>query len=137
MHPNRTSQRCRTLRRGAATVELAVSLPIIILVVLGSLEGANLMFAKQAMVESAYQAVKVAIRPETSNALAISAANEVAEGRRLDSINVSFDPANVADVPAGTPIRVTVSVNADQVRILNSRLIPVADVSAEAVMIKE
>jgi Flp pilus assembly protein TadG len=118
-------------------VELAVALPIIILVVLGSLEGANLMFAKQAMVESAYQAVKVAIRPETSNQLAIDAANEVATGRRLDSISVQFDPPNVATASPGTPIRVTVAVSADQVRILNSRLIPVADISAVAVMIKE
>ncbi len=124
-------------RTGVATVELAVTLPVIILVVLGALEGANLMFAKQAMVESAYQAAKVAIRPETTNAAAIEAANRVAQGRRLDTINVNFDPPNVATVPAGTPIRVTVAVSADQVRIMNSRLIPVADISAIAVMIKE
>ncbi len=40
-------------RRGAAIVELAVCLPVIALIVFASLEGANMLFVRQATVQAA------------------------------------------------------------------------------------
>ena len=53
-------------RRGAATVELAVCLPVIFLLSMGAMEGASLIFLRQAMVQSAYEAVKEAVRTDGS-----------------------------------------------------------------------
>jgi len=42
-------------RRGTSTVELAVCLPVIFLLSMGAMEGASLIFLRQAMVQSAYE----------------------------------------------------------------------------------
>lgn len=42
-------------RRGAAVVEFAVCLPVIIIIVFGAIEAASLLFLKQALIQSAYE----------------------------------------------------------------------------------
>lgn len=124
-------------RRGAAVVELAVCLPVIVLLVLGAIEGASLLFARQAMVECAYEAAIVAIRDNATNAQAIDAADSVIKSRRLSGLALTFDPADVSSIPRGRPVRVTASVPAGSHRLINSRLAGVTTIRAVAVMIKE
>ena len=47
-------------RAGIAVVEFAVCLPILVLVVFGSIEACNAIYLKQAATASAYEAVRVA-----------------------------------------------------------------------------
>jgi Flp pilus assembly protein TadG len=47
----------RNRRSGAAVVELAVCMPLIVLLTFASLEGANMLFMRQAAVQAAYEAV--------------------------------------------------------------------------------
>ncbi len=124
-------------RRGAAVVELAVCLPVIMLLVLGAIEGASLLFARQAMVECAYEAAVVAIRDNATNAQALDAADSVIKSRRLTGLALTFEPSDVNTAPRGTPIRVTASVPAGPHRLINSRLAGVTTIRAVAVMIKE
>jgi Flp pilus assembly protein TadG len=124
-------------RRGAAAVELAVCLPVIVLLVLGAIEGASLLFARQAMVECAYEAAVVAIRDNATNAQAIDAADSVIKSRRLTGLTLTFEPSNVNTTPRGTPVRVTASVPAGSHRLINSRFAGVTTIRAVAVMIKE
>jgi hypothetical protein len=124
-------------RRGAAVIELAVCLPVIVLLVLGAIEGASLLFARQAMVECAYEAAVVAIRDNATNAVAIDAADSVIKSRRLTGLQIVFEPPDVSRVPRGTPIRVTASIPAGSHRLINSRLAGVTTIRAVAVMIKE
>ena len=53
--------RARDARKGAAVVEFAVCLPVVVLIVLGSIEAASLLFLKQTLVQASYEGVKVAI----------------------------------------------------------------------------
>ena len=118
-------------------LELAVCLPVMVLLVLGSIEAATLMFTKQAMVQTAYEASMVAIKNNSTNAAAIAAANQVVRSHRLDGLTLDFQPADVSRAPRGTVIRVTATVPAGSHRLINSRIIGVNSVSAQAFMIKE
>ena len=124
-------------RQGSATVELAVCLPVLLLVVLGSIEAAGLTFTRQAMVQTAYEAASVAIRHDATNQTAVNAANQVARGRNLKGVNIRFDPSDVSRVARGQTITVTASVAASEGRSLKSNLIKTNTITAKAVMIKE
>lgn len=129
--------RFRRNRQGAAVVEFAVCLPLIVMIVLGTLEASSLLFAKQAIVQSAYEAAIVASKHDGTPTKAIDAASRVALGRKINQVQVNFDPSNFAALPSGTILTVTVSAPAASNRLLNSNLIGATTVSATAVMVKE
>jgi Flp pilus assembly protein TadG len=124
-------------RSGAAVVEFAVCLPVILLIVLGSIEAASMLFLRQALVQSAYEGVKVAARNNGDNARATEAVENVAEGRRLKNMSVTFSPKNVAAASQGEIIRVTVSAPGDANSFIPFGPFKNRTVSAQAVMVKE
>ena len=56
----------RGKRFGAAAVELAVCLPAIVLLILGSIEACTMVFVKQSLHIAAYEGVRRAIRYDSS-----------------------------------------------------------------------
>jgi Flp pilus assembly protein TadG len=134
---SRTIPRRHPSRQGAVLIELAVSLPLLTLIVLLALEAMGLTFARQAMVQTAYEAAVIAVRREASNADAIAAAQAVTNGRLLSSVTIEFNPADVSSIPRGTPLTVTASVPAAAARRIGSGLLPIETVSASATMVKE
>ncbi len=123
-------------RKGAALVELAICLPVLLLIVYGALEAAGMIFLRQALVQSAYEAVKVAVK--TGNAeTALEAALDVAEGRNIDQLTVVFTPSDPGAVARGTLVTVTASAPGDQSSPLPLGLFRGLTVAAQAVMVKE
>ncbi len=53
---------CRTIRPGAATVELAIILPVFVIMIFGSLEVCQRLFTRQAVVIAAYESARTATR---------------------------------------------------------------------------
>jgi Flp pilus assembly protein TadG len=127
----------RRRRRGVATVEFAVCLPVIVLVVLGSIEAASMLFLRQAMIQSAYEGVKVAILRNADNDDAIAAAEAVIRGRNLGGVTISFDPPDIATAVPGDTIRVTAAAPGDANSFIPFGPFKNHVVAAEAVMIKE
>ena len=127
----------QSTRRGAAVVEFAVCLPVIVIIVLGAIEAASMLFLRQAMVQSSYEAAKVAIKTNGNNAAAIQVAGEVVAGRGIKSLKVEFEPTDVSTVAQGEMIRVTVSAPGDTNSFLPYGPFKDRTVAAQAVMIKE
>jgi hypothetical protein len=107
------------------------------MIVLMAIEATALTFARQAMVQTAYEAAVVAVRREATNSDAIAAARAVTNGRMLDDVTLVFQPANISSVPRGALVTVTASVPGASARRLGSRLLSVDTVSASATMVKE
>ena len=124
-------------RNGAAVVEFAVCLPIIIFIVLASIEAASLMFLRQALVQSAYEGAKVAIRNGGNNSDALNAVSQVAAGRRIQNLNVTFTPSDVSSVPQGEIIRVSISAPGDSNSFIPFGPFKGKTISAQAAMVKE
>jgi Flp pilus assembly protein TadG len=104
-------------RDGAALVELAVCLPIIVMIVMATIECSSLLFCKQAMVQSAYQAAMVATKSDGTNAKAVDAALRVAQGRRISGIQITFNPPNIDRVASGTVMFTSPTVSARAVMV--------------------
>ena len=124
-------------RRGVATVEFAVCLPVVVLIVLGSIEAASMLFLRQAMIQAAYEGAKVAILHDSTNSEARDAINAVVRGRRLNDVAITFSPADISTANAGDTIRVTASVPGDANSFLPFGPFKNKTVAADAVMIKE
>ena len=98
-------------RHGAAVIELAVCLPILVLLIFASLDGANLLFVRQAAVQAAYETAKAVTKPDGNVANALALGEQVLQSRRITQHRISFSPANVQAAAKGVPIVVTVEVD--------------------------
>jgi len=127
----------KTKRLGTATVELAVCIPLIVLVTFGGIEGASMIFTKQALVSSAYEGIKVAVGRNATQADVVAAAQTVLDGRTLDATSITIEPTNFADVDRGTLITVTVSAPGDANSVFPFGPFQGRQLSVSAVMAKE
>ncbi len=124
-------------RRGTAVVELAVCLPVIVLLVFASLEGANMLFLRQAVVQSAYETAKSVAKTNGVQATAQTLGEQVLSSRGVPSPTVTFTPANVQTLLPGTPFTVTVAVPSSARSITGIGPFNGLTIRAQATMLKE
>lgn len=126
----------RTRRTGAAVVEFAVCLPVILLVVLGSIEAASMLFLRQTLVQAAYEGAKVAIRTGDS-ASAETVIRQVATGRRIEQLTIKTSPSDLNTALPGETITIEVSAPGDANSLFPFGPFKNKVVSASAVMVRE
>jgi|1186.fasta_scaffold70401_2 Flp pilus assembly protein TadG len=96
-------------RLGVAAAELAVCLPIVVLLVLATIESCSALFLKQSLTASAYEGVRAAIKKGSTAASVQTACNQILTDRRIQGSQVTLNPANIASLKPGDFIDVTVS----------------------------
>lgn len=135
----KTSRRRSTgpIRRGVASVELAVCLPALALLVLGSIEACNVIFLEHSLTISSYEGVRVAIQHDASNAEVTGKCNQILTARHVNGPSVTITPSDVAGVPAGQTITIAVSAPCDANAISPSWFFGGRSLTAETVMVKE
>lgn len=99
-------------RLGTAATEMAVSMPLLISLVFGSMEMANAVFLRQSVNMAAYEAAKVITRPGSNEVLARSRCDSVLAVRKVSAYTLSFSPTVTTATPRGTQVTVTLSVTA-------------------------
>ncbi len=104
----KATQLNRELRKGVAVVEFAVTLPILTLVVLGSVEATTMIFNKQSLEITAYEGARIALVPGSNAGNVEAACNQILVGRRIQEATITVVPADFDNQPYGTPIRVQV-----------------------------
>ncbi len=124
-------------RRGTAVVELAVCLPVLVLLVFASLEGANMLFLRQAVVQSAYETAKSVAKTNGVQANAQTLGEQVLSSRGVVTPTITFNPANVESLIPGTPFNVTVAVPSTARSITGIGPFNGLTIQARATMIKE
>lgn len=99
-------------RSGSATVELAICLPVILLVVAGAIEGANFAFLRQTLAQSAYEGIKVAVRRNSNSSDGLAAARTIVQQRNVQGVTFQFQP-DPAAVSPGAPVTLIVTAPGD------------------------
>lgn len=100
------------LRKAMAVVEFAVCLPILVIVVFGSIEACNAIYLKQAATASAYEAVRVATGTGGTQTAGQLRGEEILAARSIVGATLTFSPGNEASWNRGSPVSVQVSVPA-------------------------
>ena len=124
-------------RKGTSTVELAVCLPVLALIVFGTLQASSMYFLRQALVQSAYETVREVVKPDGSQAIALQRGRQTLAFRDVVGERVTFDPPNVENLDPGTPVTVTVTADGDVNSIIPFGVFKGRTVSASATMNKE
>lgn len=100
----------RRKRPGIAAVEMAVCLPVIILLVFGTIEASGLIFLKQALNVAAYEGVRETIRVGSSNADGAEIAMSILSSRKIKDVQIRFPNGEAAQAKRGDEIVMEVSV---------------------------
>lgn len=94
-------------------VELAVILPLFVLIVLGTIEACSMIFLQQSLELAAYEGARVALVPKSKTVNVEAGAKLILDGRRIKGYAVEITPSNFRDQPYGTFIRVRVTASCD------------------------
>lgn len=134
---NRTRSRRSRKNRGAATVEFAVCLPVIVILVLGSIEATTMIFLKQSLTVAAYEGARTAIVPDATSADVQQICEEILADRRVNNASVSIIPNNLDALEPGDFIRIEVDAPCDGNSILSGRIFQGRDMQGAAEFMKE
>ena len=127
----------RNKRRGAAVVEFAVCLPLIVLIVFGGIEAANMLFLRQTLVQAAYEGVKTGVKVDGTAQQATDSAQAVCDGRNLRNVRINISPSDLSTAARGQIVEITVSAPGDDNSLFPFGPFAGKDVTATAVMVKE
>lgn len=125
------------VRRAAAAAELAICLPLIVFLLLASLEACSMIFLDHSLTIASYEGVRVAINYDGSNADVIARSNEIIADRGVQGSSIAISPANVSTVSRGTPITITVSAPCDTNAILPTWFYGGKTLTCSTTMVKE
>jgi Flp pilus assembly protein TadG len=124
-------------RAGAATVEMAVCLPLLMLIGFGAIETANAIFLKQVVAQVAYEGGRVAALSDATEADILKRCNDFLSMRRIKGASISVSPKNVsAGLAKGTAIHVTVSAPANANAISPTWFFKTSTMSKTVVMVR-
>jgi Flp pilus assembly protein TadG len=99
-------------RRGVAAAETAITLPLLITLVFGSIEIANGVFLRQSLTVAAYEGARAVSRSGATNADGEARVQEALAARDITDYTVSFSPTVTEDTVRGTQLTVTVTAPA-------------------------
>ncbi len=100
------------IRSGIAVVEFAVSIPILVIVVFGSIEACNAIYLKQAATAAAYEAVRVSTGTGGTKVAGQIRAQEIISARTISGATVQFTPDLESTWRRGTRVSCQVRVPA-------------------------
>lgn len=97
-------------RSGAAAVEMAAVMPLLIMMIFGLIESARLGMVSQLLTNAAREGCRVAVVNGTTQAQVQARVNAVLQGSGISVGTVSPTPTNWASSASGTPVTVSLSV---------------------------
>lgn len=95
--------------RGVAAAELAVCLPVVVLMVFATIEACSALFLKQSLTAAAYEGVRTAIVQAATTADVQAACNQILADRKIKNATVSINPSAFSNLTPGEFVAVTVS----------------------------
>ena len=126
----------RVNRRAVATVELAVCLPVLALLVLGSIEAASFIL-KQTLQVAAYEGIRTAIRSGATDADAVTSAQAILDSRAVRDASIRFPSGSLAALARGQQVAIEVSAPTRTNSPLAGQWVANRTLTARVVMLKE
>jgi Flp pilus assembly protein TadG len=99
--------------RGVAAAELAVCMPVIVLLVIATIEACSAIFLKQGLTVAAYEGVRIALQEGITTSEIQATCNQILSDRKVQGASITVTPADVAALKAGEYVDVTVTAPCD------------------------
>jgi hypothetical protein len=110
LSPRLSKKHRKSSRRGGAVVELAIVMPVLIMIIFGAIEASNLLYLQQAITETAYDGALRASRPGATDAAVKNELVTLLEARGItaDSIEIGDSVNTIENVPSGHLFKVLI-----------------------------
>lgn len=99
----------RSCRDGAAVVEIAITLPVLLFIAIATSDVCNSIFLKQSVAVMAFEGTRVAVTPGAVASDIEERVSQFAAIRNVNVESVEITPADFANQPTGTFIEVEVT----------------------------
>ncbi|MAI70162.1 MAG: hypothetical protein CMM01_04545 [Rhodopirellula sp.] len=120
-----------------AATEFAVCLPLIILLVFGSIEATSFIFLKQTLNIAAYEGIRESIKVGSNNTSGASRAENILHSRDVKSYEISFPNGQSGQTKRGDDIVLEIRASAAANSPLVGRFIKDRPIVTRVVMVKE
>ncbi len=124
-------------RRGVAVTELAVCLPILVLIVFATLETCSNIYLKQTLSVAAYEGARVALINGATAVNVDTQCQQILNDRGVTNATIQITPANFEAMPVGTFVAVYVSAPCRDNLVTPVVIFSPAEMSARVEMMKE
>ena len=124
-------------RRGVAATELAACAPVIVLIVLATIEACTMIFLQQSLSVAAYEGARVAIIPNAAAVNVELQCRQILDDRGVKGATITVTPASIATAPEGTWLQIRASAPFDQNSLAGGWLFNDHTLAATVEMIKE
>ncbi len=105
---------CQSKSEGTAAVELAVCLPIFVLLVVATLDICGMFFVQQSLKISAYEGARIGIVPNATTENIAFQIEMLLDDQGIEGYSINLDPADPETLSVGDYFTVTVSADFDQ-----------------------
>jgi Flp pilus assembly protein TadG len=129
--------RRRRKRRGLAAVEFAICLPVLALLVFGSIEATAFIFLKQSLHVAAYEGVRNGSRVTGNQAEATARARAILDSRGVRGATINFITGDVASIQRGGPVIIEVAAPTNINSPLAGQWIANRTLTSRVLMLKE
>jgi len=124
-------------RRAVAIVEFACVLPMLLLILLGTLESTSMIYRQQTISIAAYEGCRVALIPKITRGQVDAAINQIMTDRRIRNAQITIIPNDFVNAPAQTIIEVRVTAPAAGNSIIAPRFFANRSLTGSCFMMKE
>lgn len=124
-------------RSGAAVTELAITLPILVLMLMATIECCCMIFVTQTLHIAAYEGTRVALVPKITPAQVDFAIRQILNDRRVQNATITIEPSNFAAAPIQSFIRVRVTAPANSNTLVSPLFFTNQTLRGECSMMKE
>ncbi|MBT5019545.1 MAG: pilus assembly protein [Planctomicrobium sp.] len=109
MKQSRSQSPRKERRSGLAAVEFALTLPLLMILVIGSIEASNAIFLRQAITIAAYETAQIASAYGGTEIEAKNRGTEILNSYQVKNFTIAvFPPVTAATIP-GSKIQVTIT----------------------------
>jgi len=117
----------RRKKLGAATVEVAICLPIFLVIIFGVIECCDLIFLRQGVLQAAYEGARVSIVPKSKTENVVEQVERILVQRGIRASAIRIVPTDFENASFGTEVMVEVEAepgaNGQLMRLFRSGVI--------------
>ncbi len=124
-------------RKGAAAVECAFCIPVVILLMFGTLETCSGIFLKESLTVAAFEGARVGVRRRATSAAVIEQVEAILQIREVTNADITVEPMDFSTLSALDPITVTIVAPAAGNSLYIFDFMAGRDVSAQVTMVRE
>jgi Flp pilus assembly protein TadG len=124
-------------RSGIAAMEFAVCLPILLVLIVGTIEACSMIYLKQSLSVAAYEGIRAAVQPSATTADVTAACDRILTDRNVRNATVTITPSDFDQQPVRTWITVRVHTSGGDNSIISGWFYDQLEIDGQATMMKE